>query len=88
MAEEFEGEAVFFGASSNDTVEDGMEYRSRFEVPYDLALAPNVWETFGNPFRPTTIVIGADGRIKHRIDGPVTLGGLRDALREVVAAAS
>lgn len=76
---------IFFGASSNDTVEAGMQYREEYGVPYELALAPNVWDTFGNPFRPTTIIIGPEGQITHRTDGPITLGGLRDALNDVVA---
>jgi hypothetical protein len=84
LAEEFEGEAVFFGASNNDTVDDGKAYREEFGVPYELALAPEVWDIFEQPFRPTTIVIGADGTVVHRVDGPIVLGSLREALQDLV----
>ena len=71
---------VFFGASNNDTVEDGLTYVEEFGVPYDLALAPEVWEQFGNPYRPTTIVFDATGREVQRIDGPISYEGLQDVL--------
>lgn len=77
MAEAYEQEAVFIGVSNQDTVADGKAYQRGFDVPYDLANAPEVWELYGFPFRPTTIVIGRDGAIAGRIDGPVTLDGLR-----------
>jgi hypothetical protein len=80
LAEEFEGEVVFFGASNNDTVEDGLAYVEEFGVPYDLALAPEVWEQFGNPYRPTTIVFDAAGREVQRIDGPISYEGLQGVL--------
>ncbi len=80
MAEEFEGEVAFIGVSNNDTVEDGRAYAEEFGVPYDLAHAPEVWELYDNPYRPTTIVIGADGGIAAQVDGPITLGGLRAAI--------
>ncbi|MBA2726064.1 MAG: hypothetical protein H0U53_08750 [Actinobacteria bacterium] len=85
MAEEFKGKAVFFGASNSDTVEAGEQYRDEYDVPYELALAPQVWEIFGQPFRPTTIVIGPDGEIAARFDGPVDQEGLRDALNEALS---
>lgn len=77
--------AIFFGASMNDTVEAGEGYRDEFEVPYELALAPQVWEVFDQPFRPTTIVIGPDGEIAARFDGPVDAEGLRDSLNELTS---
>jgi hypothetical protein len=77
LAEEFEGQVAFIGVSNNDTVADGRAYQSNFDVPYLLAHAPEVWELYGDPFRPTTIVIGSDGVQSARIDGPVTLDGLR-----------
>lgn len=82
MAEEFRSEAIFIGVSNNDTVADGKRYRDEFEVPYALAHAPEVWELFDQPFRPTTIVLGPDLRIEHRVDGPITLEGLRAVLEE------
>ena len=85
MAEEFDGKAVFFGASMNDTVENGEAYRDEYEVPYALALAPQVWEIFGQPFRPTTIVVGPGGEIAARFDGPVDPEGLREALTELTS---
>ena len=65
MAEEFEGEVIFFGASNNDTIEDGRAYQEEFGVPYDLAHAPEVWDLFGVPYQPVTIVLNGK---KHGVD--------------------
>jgi thiol-disulfide isomerase/thioredoxin len=77
LAEEYEGQAVFFGVSNQDTVEDGKQYEADYGVPYALGHAPEVWELFNDPVRPTTIVIGADGAIATEITGPVTYEGLK-----------
>lgn len=77
MAEAYDKEAVFIGVSNQDTVADGKAYQRELEVPYDLANAPQVWQLYGFPFRPTTIVIDRRGAIAGRIDGPVTLQELR-----------
>ena len=73
---------VFVGVSNNDTVEDGKQYVVDFDVPYAMAHAPEVWSLYDDPFRPTTIVIDATGRIAAHIDGPVTYERLES---EVVA---
>lgn len=72
MAEELEGEVTFVGVSNRDTVEDGKGYATTYNVPYAMAHAPEVWEAYGVPYQPVTIVIDADGGITDRIDGPVT----------------
>jgi hypothetical protein len=84
LAEEFKGKVTFVGVSNQDTVEDGKQYQADFEVPYALAHAPEVWEAYGNPVRPTTIVIGSDGAIAARVDGPITYEALKSQLRAVV----
>jgi hypothetical protein len=84
LAEEHDGEVVFVGVSNNDTVEDGRTYVKRFEVPYPMAHAPEVWELYEVPYQPVTIVIGADGAIADRINGPVTYEGLREVIAEVL----
>ena len=84
MAEEFEGEVTFIGVSNNDTVEDGIDYAESFEVPYDLAHAPEVWEAFEVPYQPVTVVIGADGGIATRIEGEITYDGLKEVLERQV----
>ena len=77
MAEEYENKAVFFGVSNQDTIEDGKGYQADYEVPYPLGHAPEVWELFNDPVRPTTIVIGSDGAVSTEITGPVTYEGLK-----------
>jgi hypothetical protein len=77
LAEEYEGRVSFIGVSNQDTVEDGRAYKRDFAVPYTLAHAPEVWELYGDPLRPTTIVIDSDGEVSGRIIGPVTVDGLR-----------
>ncbi len=68
---------MFVGVSNNDTVSAGKSYAEDFDVPYALAHAPEVWAQFGDPFRPTTIVIGPDGKIASTTTGPVTYEELK-----------
>ena len=84
MAEEYDGKVIFFGVSNNDTVEDGLAYADEFGVPYNLANAPEVWDAYGVPYQPVTIVIGADGGIANRIDGEITVESLRGLIEQEV----
>ena len=84
MAEEYDGRVVFAGVSNNDTVEDGKGYVSEFEVPYAMAHAPEVWDAFDVPYQPVTIVVGADGGMTDRFDGPITYEGLKKAIEAVL----
>jgi hypothetical protein len=83
LAEEYEGKITFIGVSNNDTVQNGQAYQDSFEVPYQLAHAPEVWAQFGDPVRPTTIVFDSEGEIFDKIIGPVDEATLRDILRRV-----
>jgi hypothetical protein len=83
LAEEFEDQAVFAGVSNNDTVEDGMRYVEEFGVPYAMGHAPEVWSTFDNPVRPSTIVIDADGNIATEVTGPISYEGMKRILNQV-----
>jgi hypothetical protein len=65
-------EVAFIGVSNNDTVADGKRYAEELDVPYPLAHAPEVWAAYNDPFRPTTVVISADGDIVERFIGEVT----------------
>lgn len=84
MAEELDGEVIFVGVSNRDTVEDGKEYVDTYDVPYAMAHGPKVWEAYGVPYQPVTIIIDAEGAIAKRIDGPVTYEGLEKALEAVL----
>lgn len=84
MAEEYEGEVTFFGVSNNDTVEDGQAYAEEYGVPYELANAPEVWDAYGVPYQPVTVVIGADGGIADRIEGQVTYESLKELIEKQV----
>lgn len=84
MAEEYEGEVVFAGVSNNDSVEAGKGYVEDLEVPYAMAHAPDVWDAYEVPYQPVTILIGADGAIADRFDGPITYGDLKEALEGLV----
>jgi hypothetical protein len=65
-------EVAFIGVSNNDTVADGKRYADELGVPYPLAHAPEVWAAYDDPFRPTTVVISADGDIAESFIGEVT----------------
>ncbi len=75
---------TFFGVSNNDTIEDGRAYADSYEVPYELAHAPEVWDAYDVPYQPVTVVIGADGGIVQRIDGQVTYEQLKEMIEDVV----
>jgi len=82
LAEKYEGKVSFIGVSNNDSVPDGEAYASEFEVPYPLAHAPDVWELYEVPYQPVTIVIGSDGAVASRIEGPVSLDGLNEIIQQ------
>ena len=84
MAEEYEGRITFFGVSNNDTIDDGRAYADEFDVPYELAHAPEVWDAYDVPYQPVTVVIAADGSIATRIDGEITYDGLKEILDQQV----
>lgn len=84
MAEELEGRVVFVGVSNNDTVEDGKGYVDRFDVPYPMAHAPEVWEQFDVPYQPVTIVLDEGHEIVERFTGPIEYEALKAALEEVL----
>jgi len=75
---------AFVGVSNRDTVEDGKGYVADYEVPYTMAHAPEVWEAYGVPYQPVTIVISGRGEIVHRTDGPVTYKELKEAVAKVL----
>lgn len=85
MAEEYGDRVVFIGVSNQDTIDDGRAYQERYGVPYALANSPDVWQLYGDPFRPTTIVITPEGVEDVRIDGPITKERLRAELDRVLA---
>jgi hypothetical protein len=82
LAEEYRSEIIFFGVSNNDTVEDGRAYAEEYDVPYELAHAPEVWDAYGVPYQPVTVIIGADGGIATRVEGPVTYEGLKEIVEQ------
>ena len=82
MAEKYENKVAFIGVSNNDSVPDGEAYASELEVPYPLAHAPEVWELYEVPYQPVTIVIGSDGAVASRTEGPITRDGLNEIIRQ------
>jgi hypothetical protein len=84
LAEEYEGKIAFIGVSNNDTVAAGKDYVETFDVPYPMANAPEVWDLFDFPFRPTTIVIDAKGRIASRTDGEISYEVLKEDIEAVL----
>jgi hypothetical protein len=82
LAEKYKGKVAFIGVSNNDTVSDGRGYAGDLDVPYPLAHAPEVWELYEVPYQPVTIVIGSDGAVASRIEGPVTVDGLDQIIRQ------
>jgi hypothetical protein len=49
-----------------------------------MAHAPEVWDLFDFPFRPTTIVIDADGSIASRTDGEISYDVLKKEIEAVL----
>jgi hypothetical protein len=87
LAEEYGDQVAFIGVSDNrDTVEDGETYAADFDVPYPLALDQGVWDAYGVPYQPVTVVLDADGVEIHRTTGPISYEGLRTELEAALAA--
>ena len=84
MAERYRGRAFFVGVSNHDTVADGKAYAAEFGVPYPLAHAPKVWRLYEVPYQPVTVVIGPDGRVASRTEGPITVEGLNETIQSFV----
>jgi len=82
LAERYKGKVAFIGVSNNDSVSDGEAYAAELEVPYPLAHAPGVWELYEVPYQPVTIVFASDGAVASRIEGPITLDGLNEIIRQ------
>jgi hypothetical protein len=85
LAEEYEGRVTFLGVSNRDTVRDGRAYVEKFDVPYATAHAPEVWDLYHVAYQPVTVVIGADGVVAARIEGPITRDGLESAISGTLA---
>jgi len=75
---------IFIGVSNNDTVEDGKEYVEIFGVPYAMAHSPEVWDLYGVPYQPVTIVLDEKGAEVQRFDGPIELEQLGEAIEEAL----
>ena len=75
---------VFVGVSNNDTVEDGMRFVEEFDVPYQMAHAPEVWEQFDVPYQPVTIVFDSEHEIVERFTGPIEYESLKAAIEKVL----
>jgi hypothetical protein len=84
LAEEYQGKVVFAGVSNNDSVEAGRDYVVEFGVPYAMGHSPEIWEAFGDPYRPTTIVFDATGREVTRLIGEVTYESLKSQIEAVL----
>jgi len=82
LAERYEGKVSFIGVSNNHSGADGEAYASELEVPYPLAHAPEVWELYEVAYQPVTVVIGADGAVASRIEGPITPDGLTEIISQ------
>jgi thiol-disulfide isomerase/thioredoxin len=82
LAERYRDKVSFIGVSNNDSVSDGEDYATEFGVPYPLAHAPDVWDLYEVAYQPVTIVIGADGAVASRIEGPISLDGLNEIIRQ------
>lgn len=84
VAAKYVGRVAFIGLSNRDTVEDGLRYAAKHEVPYPLGHAPAVWRDYGVPYQPTTVVVGGDGTERARWHGAVTAEELTKALESAL----
>jgi hypothetical protein len=86
LAEEYEQSVAFIGISDDrDTVAAGKEYATTFDVPYPLAHEQSVWDAYGVPYQPVTVVLDAKGIEIHRTTGPISYEGLRAELEAALA---
>jgi hypothetical protein len=86
LAEEYGKSVVFIGISDDrDTVAGGKAYATEFDVPYPLALEQSVWDAYGVPYQPVTVLLDGDGVEIHRVTGPISYEGLKSQLEAVLA---
>jgi hypothetical protein len=81
LAEEYGNRVTFIGISDErDTVAGGKAYAAELDVPYPLALDQSVWDAYGVPYQPVTVLLDADGVEIHRVTGPISYEGLKAQL--------
>ena len=77
---------AFIGISDDrDTIEDGKGYADEFEVPYPLALEQDVWDAYGVPYQPVTVLLNAQGVEVHRVSGPISYEAFKAQIEGVLA---
>ena len=69
---------TFIGLSDDrDTVDAGKQYAAEFDVPYPLALDQSVWNAYGVPYQPVTVLLDPRGKEVHRVTGPISYEDLK-----------
>jgi cytochrome c biogenesis protein CcmG/thiol:disulfide interchange protein DsbE len=79
----------FIGVNYEDPPKFALAAARRFALPYPSVTDPHgsLGEAFDIVGLPTTVVIGADGRIRYFVTGRVQAGSFRTALDTVLRAA-
>lgn len=82
VAEELEGEVAFLGVDVQDGPARAEPFVAELGITYDLAADPRqeFTEAIGAFGMPTTLFVDAQGRILHRVTGPLTEPQLRAAI--------
>lgn len=77
---------AFIGISDErDTVAGGKAFAAELEVTYPLALEQSVWDAYGVPYQPVTVLLNADGVEIHRVTGPISYDGLKSQLEDALS---
>lgn len=77
------GEIVFAGVNVMDDIEDAAEFAAKHRIKYPVGYDPEktVHIDYGVAGVPETFFIGADGKISHKISGPVTFAEISRTLK-------
>jgi hypothetical protein len=88
VAREFSGKVTFFGVAWKATEAECRRYVRDFEVPYDNGLdaGERIFELYGVPYQPATVLISRDGRLVDQIAGGVDHEFLAEQVGKLVEA--
>lgn len=82
VSQDLEGEVAFLGVDVQDGPARAEPFVEELGITYDLAADPRreFTEAIGAFGMPTTLFVDAEGRIVHRVTGPLSVTALRDAV--------
>ncbi len=82
VSQDLDGDVAFLGVDVQDSPARAEPFVEELGISYDLAADPRreFTEAIGAFGMPTTLFVDPEGRIVHRVTGPLSVTALRDAI--------